>query len=914
MDNLIGKKQKKKWWYRILSVFVAVNFIGSFVLAPQTSYAQGLPAIGSILTTGESFAPLTVRGITIHPKNPLEFDFIIDSGDMKLEGEDFRKESMKLIKYFLASLTTPEKDMWVNLSPYEQDRITPETFGETIMGQDLLIQDYLLKQITASLMYPESQSGDAFWKRVYDLAYEKFGTTDVPMNAFNKVWIVPSKVEIYQQGLSAYIVESKLKVMLEKDYLAESQFNAKHPQAAAALKQDLSEEQDSIAQEIIREIIIPELEKEVNEGKHFASLRQIYNSMIIAKWYKENLPQTLLGRVYMDSNRTKSVEAPDQTLKDKVYHQYVDIFKKGAYEQIKETYDPETKQLVPRKYFSGGIGLDETQLTKNPDAAQLVQALDQAELTNVSFALAPEDRADSAMVRRDLFRYLIALGVTCVSGCAKFSNEAEPPSDIPNPDSPLYKIIDQPSALGAMNGLVNPTTNLIPTIENAPSGSPFAGVTHLGVHARAILAFFATGQNATAMKMTMALLPLQNVNGIDPNQGGFVNAVQTANPNEKTDDGYAVGVNAHVGRALVRAYYKGTEAEKARLIEAIKLLVGWFGRHRERNLYYKANDDRLFLGGQGIAVPAAENAVAMAFMFEQKGLVKNIEESLQIRNDIAGWLQTLVVSDQGRKYYSTGLDENRRPIIAANLAIEPNLLIPIMARAAGLNANDFKAGLDWLISDEMTVNFLVDVPGGKQRVDGVPFWSAARPSISAEFTAGLALALKLTGKPDLANVYLQTLAALQQHNFIINPGRKGALPAIISPSFKEYPGHFPYSSIVATAAAIIATSGEAGDFALTAAEQKQEADQAMAPGGIDLDSSEAEINVKGNLEDVQWPVIEFNKPLDQIQFDGFYPVFINSTPVSIQMLLGLDTQETEEETNQLSRADLDPADWRRKMI
>ena len=65
------------------------------------------------------------------------------------QGEAVRAESLRLIKYFLAALTVPEKDLWVNLSPYEKDRIVPEAFGQTEMGRDLLAQDYLLKQIDA---------------------------------------------------------------------------------------------------------------------------------------------------------------------------------------------------------------------------------------------------------------------------------------------------------------------------------------------------------------------------------------------------------------------------------------------------------------------------------------------------------------------------------------------------------------------------------------------------------------------------------------------------------------------------------------------------------------------------------------------------------------------------------------------
>ena len=61
----------------------------------------------------------------VHPENPLLFDFILDSGKtgLNVDGIEFKAESNKLIKYFLASLTIKEDDLWVNLSPYEKDRM-----------------------------------------------------------------------------------------------------------------------------------------------------------------------------------------------------------------------------------------------------------------------------------------------------------------------------------------------------------------------------------------------------------------------------------------------------------------------------------------------------------------------------------------------------------------------------------------------------------------------------------------------------------------------------------------------------------------------------------------------------------------------------------------------------------------------
>ena len=84
------------------------------------------------------------------------------SGDSKLSDDAIKNESSKLIKYFLASLTIPEKDLWVNLSPYEKDRIIPQSFGLTEMGRDLLAEDYMLKQITASLFILKMQSARSF--------------------------------------------------------------------------------------------------------------------------------------------------------------------------------------------------------------------------------------------------------------------------------------------------------------------------------------------------------------------------------------------------------------------------------------------------------------------------------------------------------------------------------------------------------------------------------------------------------------------------------------------------------------------------------------------------------------------------------------------------------------------------------
>ncbi len=354
------EKRRSTFIYRALSAFIAFAFIFSVIIPPPVD-AQimpqtilNLPVPGSMVTMTPAFTPTMITGVNIYPDNPLKFDFIINRGDSDLNDEAFEDESEKLIKYFMASLTVPEDEMWVNLSPYEKDRIIPEGFGRTEMGRDLLAQDYLLKQLSASLMYPEDELGKKFWDRVYKKAYEQFGTTEIPMNTFNKIWIVPKEAKVYEHAKGAFVISSYLNVMLEEDYLAleSNKTSTKHGLGNVSLE-DI-ETISGVSSQVVREVLIPEIEREVNEGATFANLRQIYNSMILAVWYKQALKESVLGQVYVDQNMTKGVDAEDTQVKEKIYRQYIEAFEKGVYNYIKEDYDPATQEVIPRKYFSGG--------------------------------------------------------------------------------------------------------------------------------------------------------------------------------------------------------------------------------------------------------------------------------------------------------------------------------------------------------------------------------------------------------------------------------------------------------------------------------------------------------------------------------------------------------------------------------
>lgn len=316
-----------------------------------------MPKPGEMVGLSSAFSPALMQGITVNKDNALQFDFIMNRGQDNLSDADKTLEYNKLIKYFLASLTIADKDQWVNLSPYEKERIIEDGFGRTEMGRDLLAQDYLLKQITSSLMYPENGLGKTFWDKIYERVGKEFGSINIPVNTFNKVWIVPSDVTVYESGTSAVILKSHLKVMLEEDYLATQKHQVIQNKTAV--------------QEIIRDVILPELEKEVNTGKNFAPLRQVVSAMILATWYKKSLKESLLGKVYMDQAKVQGINT-DPKNNTIIYDQYLEAFKKGVYNFIKEEVNPKTQQLIPRKYFAGGIqGIQEMNVVQNIDRAMV---------------------------------------------------------------------------------------------------------------------------------------------------------------------------------------------------------------------------------------------------------------------------------------------------------------------------------------------------------------------------------------------------------------------------------------------------------------------------------------------------------------------------------------------------------------
>ena len=346
--------------FKSLIAIVLTAFMVTMVGPLPSAQADelNLPAPGSLVRLSPEYDPALLRGIKVNLKNPFKFDFLIDPGDTQWRADQGRlkESSTKLIKYFLSALTIKDEDMWVNLSPYEKNRIVPVEFGSTDLGRDLLAQDYVLKQMSSSLLYPDEIIGKKFWKTIYEKALKLYGTTNIPVKTFHKIWIVPDTAVVYENKGAAFIGQSHLKVLLEQDYLAQRK------NLPAYSKGKIADE--DLSTSIMRHLLLPIVEKEVNEGKNFAPLRQAYYSIILATWYKNRLKESILAQIYVGQDKIKGIDIADKNARQEIYSQYLKAFKKGVFNFIKEEVDASTHEIIPRKYFSGGTLFDKASLTK----------------------------------------------------------------------------------------------------------------------------------------------------------------------------------------------------------------------------------------------------------------------------------------------------------------------------------------------------------------------------------------------------------------------------------------------------------------------------------------------------------------------------------------------------------------------
>jgi len=377
----------------LMSIFrkaISLFLAGAMVFSSFDGYALSSDAINyngrdksrpytNLLGVSQVREPVLLKGIKINSKDPFRLDFILEQNRVNYTDAQFKEESARLVRYFLAALTVPAKDLWVNLSPYEKEHIVPDALGATDFGRDLLSEDYVLKHLAASLTYPETEIGKAYWDEINNsnrslseprpsihsaVRRDTQGAARIETTqSFNKIWIVPGKATIVQNGNEAVVKEATVKVMCEEDYLAVDKNNSVIASAAKQSQLKIATVGNNLPRNnttnAFKTHILPLIEQDVNHGTNFAQLRQMYNALILAVWFKKKLRDSIFGKVYLDKNKTAGIEHGDLQAKEKIYRQYLKAFEQGAYnyvksERVETQHFASLQKITRRQYFSGG--------------------------------------------------------------------------------------------------------------------------------------------------------------------------------------------------------------------------------------------------------------------------------------------------------------------------------------------------------------------------------------------------------------------------------------------------------------------------------------------------------------------------------------------------------------------------------
>ena len=357
---------------RLINKFVSLIMAFTFVFQ-QTGFAQAAMVelnLGGYLArmsnsfVRDVFRPPHIRFISYDGLRD-DIKVMLDKGDIKqLQGSELKASAKELLNYFLIGVTLPNDTFWVNLRPDSEDNIIDRELAATDVGKIMLETDLQLKKDTASFTSPATPEGKEYWNRLYKKAGELYGYDSVTIPTLCRPWIVPGEIIVREDAGSAYIYKAALKVMLEQDYLKD--------QAAYSFKDPRAKAMNDYSAQLMRELIIPKLTKEVNLSKNYATLRQVYYSLILSRWFKARFPAEGgapnhpigLG-VYslhkgtvpelIDSKNLTNLTSKTAWTKSTYFNAYKKSFAEGEY-NLKETVSTPTGQVI-RTYFSGGENL-----------------------------------------------------------------------------------------------------------------------------------------------------------------------------------------------------------------------------------------------------------------------------------------------------------------------------------------------------------------------------------------------------------------------------------------------------------------------------------------------------------------------------------------------------------------------------
>jgi hypothetical protein len=241
-------------------------------------------------------------------------------------------------------------EFWVNLNPSEPDRIIGAQLGETNAGRELLDADFQLKRSSATLMNPNTKLGAQYWR---DL---EGSSSSVCYGS--RMWIIPGRVQVWEDGGSLYILSAQLAVKAVPDHVADMPASCHY-----------DAQTDARGQRLDQTMMVPLITKTVNTAPEYAPIRRAFMARIVGQWIRDrhaNGQRTSFDSL-IDSGNVGPARLGDGWQPRQVFNAYVKSLKDGEF-----TYNTTFHQggaTIIQKITIGGV--DFTNL--NPTAVSAAQ-------------------------------------------------------------------------------------------------------------------------------------------------------------------------------------------------------------------------------------------------------------------------------------------------------------------------------------------------------------------------------------------------------------------------------------------------------------------------------------------------------------------------------------------------------------
>ncbi len=333
-----------------------IAFVLCFLLFfEQSGFAQvagQLDISGSIAKAAHLFSPGFIRQPHLryisYDKLNQSFKIILNKGDAGRDQVVAPSDALRQpLNFFYIGLAIPNESFWVNLRPDSPAEVIDDSLASTDLGKILLEADLELKKDLARATFPASASGKEYWEKIYNKIEEVYGYgfENNPVAINTRIWITPGEVIICQDQNSAYVYKAGLKVSTETAYFGNQNTQSKDERLKVI---------NQYSSQLMQELILPQISKEVNTGKKYAALRQVYYSLILAQWFKNKFYGA--GGLYpylIDRNNLTGLTSRIPWSKDTYFKAYQKSLKDKEYDLQVQVFNIFGRSI--RTYSTGGV-------------------------------------------------------------------------------------------------------------------------------------------------------------------------------------------------------------------------------------------------------------------------------------------------------------------------------------------------------------------------------------------------------------------------------------------------------------------------------------------------------------------------------------------------------------------------------